>query len=190
MIHIVTEVYCFSDLDECLEAATYYIDLCSQNTVCVNTEGAYECPCLSGFKLTNGTCQSKLWMIEIACQIQDEEFCAHIMLTGKIEAPPPVQQVAPPNAEANRLKVVITGLVPGTVRELDVPSIWCSQLTKQFPFVLQFTTERKQSFKEVTAELVTEYCSVKDCGQISSNSRRRFVTMERVVTWFIYMQIC
>ena len=46
-----------------------------------------------------------------------------LMLTGEIEAPPPVQQVAPPNAEANRLKVVITGLVPGTVRELDVPSI-------------------------------------------------------------------
>ena len=47
-----------------------------------------------------------------------------LMLTGEIEAPPPVQQIAPPNAEANRLEVVITGLVPGTVRELDIPSMW------------------------------------------------------------------
>ena len=46
-----------------------------------------------------------------------------LMLTGEIEAPPPVQQIAPPNAEANRLQVVVTGLVPGTVRELDVQSI-------------------------------------------------------------------
>ena len=69
---IVIEVYYLSDVDECLKAAIYNIELCTQNTVCANTEGAYECPCISGFKLINGICQSKLWIIEIACQIQDE----------------------------------------------------------------------------------------------------------------------
>ena len=49
-----------SDIDECLEAAVYNIQLCTQNTVCVNTDGTYECPCISGFQLTNGTCQSEL----------------------------------------------------------------------------------------------------------------------------------
>ena len=42
-----------------------------------------------------------------------------ILHVGEVETPPPVQQITPPDAEENRLKVLITGLVPSTVRECD-----------------------------------------------------------------------
>ena len=57
---ITVKMYFLSDVDECMEAALYGIELCSENTVCLNNEGSYECPCISGFHLTNGTCQSEL----------------------------------------------------------------------------------------------------------------------------------
>ena len=46
-----------------------------------------------------------------------------LILSGEVETPPPLQQSTPPNAEANRLKVIITGLVPSTVRESDMPGM-------------------------------------------------------------------
>ena len=48
-----------------------------------------------------------------------------LILSGETEAPPTLQQSTPPNVEANRLKVLITGFVPSTVRESDLLDMWC-----------------------------------------------------------------
>ena len=44
----------------------------------------------------------------------------YLAILGEEETPPPVQQITPPDAEGNRLKVLINGLVPSTVRECDL----------------------------------------------------------------------
>ena len=49
----------------------------------------------------------------------------YLVILGEVETPPPVQQSTPPDAEANRLKVLITGLVPSTVRECDLSGMPC-----------------------------------------------------------------
>ena len=40
-----------------------------------------------------------------------------LTFTGEAGIPPTVQQSTPPDAEGNQLKVLITGLVPSTVRD-------------------------------------------------------------------------
>ena len=59
IIDVQHALHFLSDVDECLEAALYNTELCAQNTTCLNTEGDYECPCIPGFNLINGTCQSE-----------------------------------------------------------------------------------------------------------------------------------
>ena len=50
----------------------------------------------------------------------------HLIIPGEVETLPPVQQITPPDAKENRLKVLITGLVPSTVRECDLPGMPCA----------------------------------------------------------------
>ena len=40
-----------------------------------------------------------------------------LILSGEVETPPLLQQFTPPEADANRLKVLITGLTLSTVRQ-------------------------------------------------------------------------
>ena len=53
------EMHFLLDVDECVEAALYNIELCKENSICLNTEGTYECPCISGYKRIDETCQSE-----------------------------------------------------------------------------------------------------------------------------------
>lgn len=50
---------CFTDIDECTEAALNAVDLCETepNTECLNTEGSFECICAPGFIKMNDVCQ-------------------------------------------------------------------------------------------------------------------------------------
>lgn len=50
------------DIDECLVAALNATDLCedTENSQCVNTEGFYDCICVPGYTLVNGSCERKL----------------------------------------------------------------------------------------------------------------------------------
>ena len=43
-----------------------------------------------------------------------------LIVSEEAKIPPPVQQISPPNVEANRLKVLIAGLVPSTVRGMSL----------------------------------------------------------------------
>ena len=95
------------------------------------------------------------------------------MLLGKVETPPTPQQSTPPDAEANRLKVLITGLVPSTVRETTfISQFACLWWTLSD---LQFTADKKQSFKKVTADLMTQYCSVNNCTLVNRLTESRYV---------------
>ena len=112
------ETLFLSDVDECFQAALDNTELCKQNSVCLNTEGTYECPCISGFKHINETCQSEyIKVLKLLANIEMAPM--YLIILGEAETPPPVQQITPPDAEENRLKVLITGLVPSTVRECD-----------------------------------------------------------------------
>ena len=52
--------YLYADVDECLEAVANQRDLCPANTVCVNTIGSFQCVCVPGYELVDGTCQRML----------------------------------------------------------------------------------------------------------------------------------
>ena len=45
----------FTDIDEC----ELDVDDCDVNSDCVNTEGSYECVCLTGYSSNGETCMSK-----------------------------------------------------------------------------------------------------------------------------------
>ena len=55
---IVIMVLCniIVDIDECLEAALSSVDLCDQNSQCVNSDGSFSCICVPGYEEINGTC--------------------------------------------------------------------------------------------------------------------------------------
>ena len=55
-----TPTYSPTDIDECFDAAMNSIELCLNNTVCVNNLGSYLCSCVSGYSLVNGTCIRKI----------------------------------------------------------------------------------------------------------------------------------
>ena len=55
---------------------------------------------------------------KILVQFRNNSNQCKLILLGQVETPPPVQQITPPDAEGNRLKVLITGLVTSTVREM------------------------------------------------------------------------
>ena len=47
-----------TDVDECLDAAINVVNLCEDNSECVNTEGSFLCPCVPGYEMVNETCTS------------------------------------------------------------------------------------------------------------------------------------
>ena len=51
-----------ADIDECLAAALEGMDVCEsdKNSQCLNTEGSFDCVCVPGYVVTNGSCQRKL----------------------------------------------------------------------------------------------------------------------------------
>ena len=51
--------YFYTDVDECLEAVANQRDICPANTACVNTIGSFQCVCVPGYELVDGTCQRK-----------------------------------------------------------------------------------------------------------------------------------
>ena len=51
--------YFYTDIDECLEAVANQRDICPANTACVNTIGSFQCVCVPGYELVDGTCQRK-----------------------------------------------------------------------------------------------------------------------------------
>ena len=57
-------------------------------------------------------------VLKLLANLGTIQTCTYLILLGQVETPPPVQQITPPDAEENRLKVLITGLVPSTVREM------------------------------------------------------------------------
>ena len=44
------------DIDECLESN----ETCPDNSICINTNGSFDCICGPGFQFQNGTCQGIL----------------------------------------------------------------------------------------------------------------------------------
>lgn len=57
---LIVDKHFLSDIDECLEAAVYNIELCTDNTACLNAQGGYECVCVAGYAITDGECESEL----------------------------------------------------------------------------------------------------------------------------------
>ena len=53
------------DVNECLEGAMYLLDLCTNDTGCVNLRGSYACACVPGYSLVNGSCQCKYRVIGV-----------------------------------------------------------------------------------------------------------------------------
>ena len=49
--------------------------LCSANSECVNTHGSYECVCVPGYDLTNGTCHSMLHDCALVVNTEENESC-------------------------------------------------------------------------------------------------------------------
>ena len=49
----------YTDVNECLEAVANQRDICPANTVCVNTIGSFQCVCVPGYELVDGTCRRK-----------------------------------------------------------------------------------------------------------------------------------
>ena len=49
----------YTDVDECLEAVANQRDICPANTVCINTIGSFQCVCVPGYELVDGTCRRK-----------------------------------------------------------------------------------------------------------------------------------
>ena len=56
---IATFLHTYADVNECLEAVANQRDICPANTVCVNTIGSFQCVCVPGYELVDGTCQRK-----------------------------------------------------------------------------------------------------------------------------------
>ena len=89
--------------------------LCSDNSECVNTHGSYECVCVPGYDLTNGTCHS---MLHDCC------YCIDLyMLIGIEEEPSAPPQIVPNFAQDNTYSFTITSLEI-TVRPVQL-SVQC-----------------------------------------------------------------
>lgn len=69
----------YLDIDECLVAALNATDLCEgvENSQCVNTEGSYDCVCVPGYTLVNGSCERELatYMIFIVTVLLLKVLC-------------------------------------------------------------------------------------------------------------------
>ena len=54
-----------SDIDECLDTAFNGDNLCVDvpNSHCINTEGSYECTCVPGYSLLDGSCQRSKYYV-------------------------------------------------------------------------------------------------------------------------------
>ena len=59
-----------TDIDECLLRAMDGIQLCSNQMVCINTEGSFTCRCPSGTTLIDGVCSESKFIY----------WCNHLMM--------------------------------------------------------------------------------------------------------------
>ena len=64
-----THTHTHTDIDECFVAAVEGTDLCENetNSRCVNSEGSFDCVCVPGYTVVNGTCQRKLLVLTPLC---------------------------------------------------------------------------------------------------------------------------
>ena len=64
----------YTDLDECRSG----VDRCSENAICSNTEGSYECTCRNGFIGDGITCLSELIRTHINTLLYIPWICVYI----------------------------------------------------------------------------------------------------------------
>ena len=107
-------IFLFSDLNECMQAALNGSSLCSANSECINTHGSYQCACVPGYDLTNGTCHS---MLHFAT------YTVSFLLIGIEEEPTTPPQIVPNFAQDNTYTFTITSL------DITVnPAVLCAYL--------------------------------------------------------------
>ena len=56
-LKLLSNCVSYSDVNECLEAVANQRDICPANTACVNKIGSFQCVCVPGYELVDGTCQ-------------------------------------------------------------------------------------------------------------------------------------
>ena len=94
---------CILDVNECMLAALNGNSLCSVNSECVNTHGSYECVCVPGYDLTNGTCHS---MLHDCVYVLNDRIAS----IGIEEVPSTPPQIVPNFAQENTYIYTIASL--------------------------------------------------------------------------------
>ena len=103
----------FEDVDECKAAALNNVQLCSDNTQCVNTPGSYNCACAPGYMLVNGKCEREFNCMAWNCVHYFLLLHLGVMLhssvyfTGTIEKAAEVQIIIPSIGQNNSHTFVV-----------------------------------------------------------------------------------
>lgn len=90
---IIMLIYLYSkcmivDIDDCRVAALESLEICSKdNTLCVNTNGSFDCVCVDGYELVNQQCQRETVMIVF---ISDHFVNDSQGILNEVIEPPPV----------------------------------------------------------------------------------------------------
>jgi hypothetical protein len=74
-------VYCSTDIDECCLGT----DDCSENAMCMNTEGSFECKCNPGYTGDGRQCDGKWIMYDVCVCVyvcMCVCVCVHVCMTG------------------------------------------------------------------------------------------------------------
>ena len=140
----------------------------------MNTIGSFQCVCVPGYELLDGTCQRKFEYISeqfiIKCvivHISDH----HPGIAESVTSAPVVQQVVPNIGENNRVNFTVTTFSVVEVGTLSFsPFLYLVYLWFTCSCLNQLTAEVIQRFRRATAQAVTRYCSETPCITINSTN--------------------
>uniref|UniRef100_A0A1X7VD60 EGF-like domain-containing protein n=1 Tax=Amphimedon queenslandica TaxID=400682 RepID=A0A1X7VD60_AMPQE len=171
-----------TDIDECLET-----NPCTQ--ICINTIGSFECNCLDGFQLQSDgfTCTDIDECLVLGSCPEPRIRCVNS--PGSFDCFCPlgtvfqhgscnviVDPVSSSSLSSTYLSSLSTSLVLASPSVTPTPTVPANSGVVVILNGTNASTFDRESFKNITAEALNDYCSSNECTGVSSQKRKRTAT--------------